>query len=144
MDRIRRSQMTHVADAEDLITYAKEIVALRTLIQPTPAETEPVAWHWEASDGQSAWPVWVMQAERPKHAPASAVPLYSEAQVSTLSRHLEEAREALEQGFMTANSDGQTGRYEVVIKFRDIKAMQAAHGALVNFARRAKETVSHG
>lgn len=48
---------------------------------------------------------------------------------------LDDAVKALEQGFMTGNSDGQNARYEVVIKFRDLRSMQAAHGALVNLAR---------
>lgn len=148
-------------------------VEIDALIQPTPAETEGGelvgrlkylrgVLRWTDADGrpipaaaeidtglrEAADRIEALEAERDE-ARETAVRWGKSGEeqfkrAESLSRQLEEAREALKQGFMTANSDGQTGRYEVVIKFRDIGTMQAAHGALVNFARRAKETVSHG
>lgn len=47
------------------------------------------------------------------------------------SQSRDEVVEALRGAFITCNSDGQAGRYEVVAKFRTLRKAQDAHGAII-------------
>lgn len=98
--------------------------------------TETVAWMTD--DGRVASDHTKRTAMASTSKPAFHIALVLASIVDELRAEAESLRaerdtlaKALEPGFMTAVSDGQAARYEVVIKFRDLRSMQDAHNALV-------------
>lgn len=130
----------------------------RAPIQPTPAETEPVAsWDREHNIVSIAqvegWePLWPQAAlegmtarvrmELDAGAELAKKLDASEAQVSTLSRHLEEAREALKS--MERFSQFMDGWGDEVLGLKQHPAGDYVKWSDILHTLRAMETVSHG